>query len=313
MTQAFNLSQLANNVNTTGQLNAAAGLYNQTPVANGGTGLSTATGALVGAGSTISAIAAGTAGNVLTSNGTTWTSAVSAGGPAPVVRIYTSPSPWTKSPTLKAVKITLCSGGGGGACMQSIPSGSVNNMYFSGGGGASGIGFFNSPSIPGPVTVTVGAGGAGGTTTPAAAGNPSAAGGASSFGALISATGGGGQISNPRTAPTAIGAGGSITPSPAIIGINGGPGRSTITLGIGLPSSSPSAFSLYMNAGPTGFGLGTSGFSVPSGSPTAILGPAIGSPIPPNGYGGGGGSTEPSQPAPGQTGGNGIVIVEEFY
>jgi len=41
MTQAFNLSQLANGVNTAGQLNAATFLYNQVPVANGGTGSST--------------------------------------------------------------------------------------------------------------------------------------------------------------------------------------------------------------------------------------------------------------------------------
>lgn len=43
MTQAFNLSQLANGVNTSGQLNAASFLYNQVPVANGGTGLATLT------------------------------------------------------------------------------------------------------------------------------------------------------------------------------------------------------------------------------------------------------------------------------
>lgn len=43
MTQAFNLSQLANGVNTSGQLNAATYLFNQVPVANGGTGLATLT------------------------------------------------------------------------------------------------------------------------------------------------------------------------------------------------------------------------------------------------------------------------------
>jgi hypothetical protein len=42
MTQAFNLSQLANNLNTTGQLDATDGLVNAVPVANGGTGASTA-------------------------------------------------------------------------------------------------------------------------------------------------------------------------------------------------------------------------------------------------------------------------------
>jgi hypothetical protein len=45
MTQAFNLSQLANNLNTTGQLDATDGLVNAVPVANGGTGASTASAA----------------------------------------------------------------------------------------------------------------------------------------------------------------------------------------------------------------------------------------------------------------------------
>jgi hypothetical protein len=40
MTQAFNLSQLANNLNTAGQLDATDGLVNAVPVANGGTGAS---------------------------------------------------------------------------------------------------------------------------------------------------------------------------------------------------------------------------------------------------------------------------------
>lgn len=38
MTQAFNLSQLANNLNSSGQLDATDGLVNAVPVANGGTG-----------------------------------------------------------------------------------------------------------------------------------------------------------------------------------------------------------------------------------------------------------------------------------
>lgn len=41
MTQAFNLSQLANNLNSSGQLDASDGLVNAVPVANGGTGAST--------------------------------------------------------------------------------------------------------------------------------------------------------------------------------------------------------------------------------------------------------------------------------
>lgn len=65
MTQAFNLSQLANKVNTSGQLDVSTGSTGVLPRANGGTGLS----------------AAGTSGNVLTSNGTDWVSqALPAGG-----------------------------------------------------------------------------------------------------------------------------------------------------------------------------------------------------------------------------------------
>ena len=41
MTQAFNLAQLANKVNTSGQLDASTGLVNTVPVANGGLALST--------------------------------------------------------------------------------------------------------------------------------------------------------------------------------------------------------------------------------------------------------------------------------
>ena len=40
MTQSYNLSQLANNLNTAGQLDATDGLYGAVPPANGGTGLS---------------------------------------------------------------------------------------------------------------------------------------------------------------------------------------------------------------------------------------------------------------------------------
>lgn len=42
MTQAFNLSQLANNLNSAGQLDATDGLVNAVPITNGGTGASTA-------------------------------------------------------------------------------------------------------------------------------------------------------------------------------------------------------------------------------------------------------------------------------
>jgi len=45
MTQAYNLSQLANNLNTSGQLDATDGLVNAVPVANGGTNATSASAA----------------------------------------------------------------------------------------------------------------------------------------------------------------------------------------------------------------------------------------------------------------------------
>jgi hypothetical protein len=65
MTQAFNLSQFANKVNTSGQASLTTAVTGTLPVANGGTGITSA----------------GSNGNVLTSNGTAWvSSAPPAGG-----------------------------------------------------------------------------------------------------------------------------------------------------------------------------------------------------------------------------------------
>lgn len=47
MTQAYNLSQLANNVNSSGELDASIGLTNAVPIANGGTGATSALNAKV--------------------------------------------------------------------------------------------------------------------------------------------------------------------------------------------------------------------------------------------------------------------------
>lgn len=47
MTQAYNLSQLANNVNSAGLLDASIGLTNAVPIANGGTGSSSAASAKI--------------------------------------------------------------------------------------------------------------------------------------------------------------------------------------------------------------------------------------------------------------------------
>lgn len=78
MTQALNLALLGNNVNTSGQVSLTAAVSGTLPVTNGGTGATTlaANNVLLGNGtSALQAVAPSTSGNVLTSNGSTWTSA----------------------------------------------------------------------------------------------------------------------------------------------------------------------------------------------------------------------------------------------
>jgi hypothetical protein len=80
MTQAYNLSQLANNLNTSGQLDATDGLVNAVPIANGGTGASTQSGARTNLDvpSTGGSGASGTWGINISGNAATATSATSA-------------------------------------------------------------------------------------------------------------------------------------------------------------------------------------------------------------------------------------------
>lgn len=80
----------ANGDLTCSQVSASAGITGTLPVANGGTGASalTANNVILGDGTNpVQFVAPGTSGNVLTSNGTTWTSAAAAGGGAPVFAI----------------------------------------------------------------------------------------------------------------------------------------------------------------------------------------------------------------------------------
>ena len=121
MTIAFNLSQLANYVNTSGKLDAANGLVNATPVANGGTGAASATAYAVQCGGTTSTGAhqsiasVGTAGQVLTSNGAGAlpTFQASVGGQF-AYALYTSGSGnWTCPANVTKVLAIVIGGGAG--------------------------------------------------------------------------------------------------------------------------------------------------------------------------------------------------------
>lgn len=287
MTQAFNLSQLANFVNTSGQLNAASGLFNQVPVANGGTGRSSVTaGALVvGAGtSAMTELTGTTAGTVVGSSPTGWVSvpAASVAGGNYQMETYTSPSVWTKPSTLKAVKVTVVGAGGTGGASPGAPAPTSSTGYAGGGGGGGAvILYLDAPAIPGsPITITAGAG-------------------TNSFGSLASATGGsnGGNSSKPSVDGVGGAGGTGSIPSPAPSGAVSFTGTS------GLPGAAPLR------------SLG--GSSQLFYAATLIIPQPLGNGAPNPFYGGGGsggGNAVAAGPTKtGGTGGPGIVIIEEFY
>jgi hypothetical protein len=234
-------------------------------------------------------------------DGTQLNSANDAGGNY-IQRVYNAPATWTKPAGLKAVKVTVVGGGGGGGGIGPIsgPAGGDSCGLAGGGGGAS-IRYIPAPSIPGPVAVTVGAGGTGAPST-----GTGGTGGTSSYGAFLSATGGAGGVSAVHdgygdlvVAPTAAhGAGG--TGSGGDVNINGerlsqranpSSTRETVTAGSflaqpqsnGLTPAAPSGVTPGANSG---IGSGARAVSRRSPAPSSIAGAA---------------------------GGAGIVIVEEFY
>lgn len=284
MTQAFNLSQLANNVNTSGQLNAAVGLYNQTPVANGGTGVASVTSGtlLLGAGtSAMTELTGGTVGYIVTWNGSAWVSSANTGAAAPVTNVYATPATWTKPATLKAVKVTVIGGGGGGAAGRgAIPNVSIQSGQ--GGGGGSAISWIAAPAIPGPIAVTVGTGGAGGAGpgTPGTT-NPGSPGNTSSFGTLVTATGG-------TTGGGSPGAGGTGTGNLAVTG-----GRASFS---GNGSDTNGTIMSIATAGPNAPGSGSKAGAPYGGGGTGVYTASLASSV----FSGGNGA-------------NGVVIVEEFY
>lgn len=177
MTQAYNLSQLANNVNTSGQLNVATGVTGTQPVANGGTGQSTYTDGqlLIGntTGNTLNKATITAGSGITVTNGNGSITIAASGGGAIQSEIFAGPGTWTKPSSCTQVRVTVIGGGGGGG--NFIPSGGIPGKD----GGSAGLAVAIVP-VSAPVAITIGSGGSAG-----------GSGGTSSFGPFVSATGGG--------------------------------------------------------------------------------------------------------------------------
>jgi hypothetical protein len=80
--------------------------------------------------SAVAFVAPGSNGNVLTSNGSTWTSAAASGGQFQS-QLFTAPGTWTKPSSATQVRVTVIGGGGGAG---------INNGQSGGSGGTSSFG-----------------------------------------------------------------------------------------------------------------------------------------------------------------------------
>jgi hypothetical protein len=259
-------------------------------VARGGTGATTLNSEAVVIGNSTGAVkfvAPGTSGNVLTSNGSAWLSqAISAGGNF-VQQVYTSPATWTKPANVKAARVYVSGGGGGGGSVPSVGP-SATKTGGQGGQGGTGFKYISAPSIPGPVTVTVGGGGSAGAT-----------GGTSSFGPFLSATGG---------------TGGSTNPSPGNVNstaVNGTPGTPT--------GSDVTMYQQTIFASGQSIFAEAAGFGIVGIAPVPAGGQSNGTAATGRVAGGGGSQTRgvdfgnPGAATTGGAGAGGLIIVEEFY
>jgi hypothetical protein len=304
--QTLTNKTISGSSNTITNVSLTTGVTGTLPVANGGTGAAslTANNVLLGNGtSALQAVAPGTSGNVLTSNGSTWTSAAPSSGSTDV-QTFDSSGTWNKPTQGAMARIQVWGGGGGGGRWNS------NNFAQGGGGGG-----YNEITVPlstlaSSVTVTVGAGGAGRTGSTGQATN----GGNSSFGSVCQAFGGSGGSGG-----NSAGAGGG----PLSAGSNNIPGEPFIIISIDVEGNligmgSPQRGGIWHGGGGTvqvragGSIFGGGGGCNVNGIPGFSLYGGAGGKGNAGAAPGGGGGSSTSSNANGFAGGAGRVVVTVY-
>jgi len=190
----------------------AANVTGTVAVANGGTGANTLTAnnVILGNGtSAVQFVAPGTSGNVLTSNGTTWTSTAPSFGSGRLISTTTllSGTSFTTASNCNTIYVEMLGGGGGGG------GAAYTSSANSGGAGGGGGGYVTQTITVAPSTAytiaigAAGSGGAAGTNNGTAGGNTSITVGATTY----TAGGGGFGGGSSGTVAGAAGAAGTVT------------------------------------------------------------------------------------------------------
>lgn len=208
-------------------------------VTDGGTGLSTLTvnNVILGNGtSSPQFVAPGTSGNILTSNGTTWTSAAGSSGSKVVLQTFTSTGTYTPSAGMLYCDMEVWGGGGAGGGSSGTGAGG------GGGSGAYAKKIVSAATVGSSQAVTI-----------------AAAGGTSSIGSIVSA--GGGSAGSTASGNTWVAGGAGGAPSTGDVQRNGNPG---------LPGGGTSVGSNFSVSGTGGAtSLGGAGLGVVGSGSTA--------------------------------------------
>ena len=256
MTQAFNLSQFANKLNSSGQTDNT-GLQNSAVSVVAGTGMSGGGSVALGSSVTlinagVTSIVAGTNISVSGATGAVTVSAISA-LPGILAQRFTSSGTFTIPTGVTAIKATVVGAGGGAGGIDRSALGSS-----AGGGGATAISWLTGLTSGATLTVTVGAAGTGGTPYNGTAGGTSSLASGTQAITTISSTGGSGgygtQAGGPEANPVAGG-----TATGGQINIPGGQGEGAN--GTTNAKGGNSAFAGYLQRIVSYIGAGNAGYS----------------------------------------------------